>query len=160
MSILSYTKEIIIRDLNALKEEIKITDEDLLWHAEPGIINSVGTLCYHICGNLNHFIGNKIGHNEYIRDREAEFNKHDLSKNELVFVIDQTINCIEKVLSTEIDLEMVMPDPPPHHVGKSIGFFLIQLTCHLSRHRGQLDYLRRISKERKNSSALQITQTT
>ena len=73
----------------------------------------------------------------------------------LVRVLSQQLPTLS-VLAPIIDLEMEMPDPPPHHVGKSVGFFLIQLTCHLSRHRGQLDYLRRISKERKNTSSLHI----
>jgi hypothetical protein len=147
MSILNHTKEIIVRDLQVMKTEIENTNTDLLWVAEPGIINSVGTLCYHICGNLNHFIGNKLGNNGYFRDREAEFNRKDLTKDELILVIDETIQVVNLVLSDmkESELDRKMPDPPPHHQGKSIGYFLIQLCCHLSRHRGQLDYLRRIN---------------
>jgi len=147
MSILIYTKDIIVRDLNVLKTEIEDTTAELLWVVEPGIINSVGTLCYHICGNLNHFIGNKLGHNGYVRDIQAEFTRKDLSKDQLVKVIEETIKVVEEVLSKipENELDREMPNPPPHHQGKSIGFFLIQLCCHLSRHRGQLDYLRRIS---------------
>ncbi len=37
-----------------------------------------------------------------------------------------------------------MPDPPEQHKGRTIAFFLVQLCCHLSRHRGQLNYIRRI----------------
>ena len=45
-------------------------------------------------------------------------------------------------------LQDEMPDPPPQHRGRTIGYFLVQLCCHLSRHRGQLNYLRRILEGR------------
>ena len=41
-------------------------------------------------------------------------------------------------------LDVPMPSPPPHHAGRTVRFFLIQLNTHLSRHTGQANYLRRI----------------
>jgi hypothetical protein len=41
-------------------------------------------------------------------------------------------------------LDTPMPNPPPHHAGRTLRFFLFQLSCHLSRHTGQANYLRRI----------------
>ena len=150
MSLLKDTEEIIVRDLGAMKQELELTKPDLLWKAEPGVINSVGTLSYHICGNLRHFIGATLGNDGYLRDREAEFNKQNLSLEELLGTIDETIVSVQNAFTvlTEADLEREMPDTPPQHKGRTIGFFLIQLCCHLSRHRGQLDYLRRISAAR------------
>lgn len=150
MSIIKYTQEIILRDLGAMKDEIRNTDQGLLWSTEAGITNSVGTLCYHICGNLRHFIGAVIGKDNYIRDREAEFQRTYMTKDEILITIDETIKAVESALKsiTEKDLKNKMSETPPQHNGKTIGFFLIQLCCHLSRHRGQLDYLRRISKAR------------
>lgn len=147
MSFLKDTEEIIVRDLGVMKDEIRSTSPDLLWHSETGIINSVGTLSYHICGNLRHFIGAVLGKDGYQRNREDEFSNHSLSQEELVTVIDQTIESVKAAFTqlTEQDLEREMPDTPPQHKGRTIGFFLIQLCCHLSRHRGQLDYLRRIA---------------
>lgn len=146
MSILKHSKEIIVRDLNQLKVEIEHTPIEVLWKTEPGIINSIGNLCYHICGNLNHFIGNKLGGYDYTRDIEAEFNRKDVSKIQLIEIILDTIKVVDNVL-TSLDENKVndpMPDPPNQHKGKSIGFFLMQICCHLSRHRGQLNYLVRI----------------
>lgn len=145
-------KEIIIRDLNVMKEEVSTTDPSILWESEPGIINSTGTLAYHLCGNLRHFIGAILGKDGYVRDRESEFNSGGFAQNELICCIDDTINALEKAflhIKPE-DLSHPMPDTPPQHNGKSIGFFLIQLVCHLSRHRGQLDYLRRIKAAKMN----------
>jgi len=130
-----------------MKEELRLTSTELMWKAEPGITNSMGTLSYHICGNLRHFIGGVIEADGYLRNRYAEFNKHDLSMEELLLVVDETIAAVRQAFRklTDAELEKEIPDTPPQHKGRTIGFFLIQLCCHLSRHRGQLDYLRRIS---------------
>ncbi len=146
MALIADVRIIIARDLSALQEEIRSTPDELIWVSANGVINSVGTLAYHICGNLNHFIGHLLGNSDFIRDRDAEFNNFDLTKQELIDYIEFTKKTITESLNnlTEEKLENEMPSPPPRHQGRSIGFFLVQLCCHMSRHRGQLDYLRRI----------------
>jgi hypothetical protein len=146
MSIVSYTREILIRDLNQLRSEIESIPDELLWKTEPGIINPVGTLAFHLCGNLRHFIGFKLGGVPYTRNLEAEFSHTQRSKAELLAHIDDTLQSVDASLSAlpASRLEEEMPDPPAHHSGKTIGFFLIQLCCHFHRHAGQLNYLKRI----------------
>lgn len=143
-------KEIIVRDLASLKDEINETPDDILWVSLPGIINPIGTLAHHLCGNLRHFIGASIGHDSYVRDREDEFKNHTLSKADLINNVEATIEAVTKALEgiTPDLLVQEMPAPPPQHQGKTVGFFLVQLCCHLSRHRGQLNYLRRILEAR------------
>lgn len=138
--------QILSRDLASMADEVRAMPDNLLWKNMPGITNSVGTLAYHICGNLQHFIGAVLGHSGYTRRREDEFNRHDLSKAELLQEIDITIGAITAALSglSQDDLSKEMPDTPPQHKGTTVGYFLIQLCCHFSRHRGQLNYLRRI----------------
>ncbi len=139
-------KTIITRDLEALKTEIEETDESILWHTIPGLINPVATLAHHICGNLRHFIGGTLGEDGYIRDRNDEFANRNITKPELLLEIEHTSEAVEAALSQLAPEELTseMKDPPALHQGKSVGFFLIQLCCHLSRHRGQLNYLKRI----------------
>lgn len=139
-------EEILVRDLLAMKEEVLKTPQENLWQSEDGVINSVGTLAYHLCGNLRHFIGAVLGKDGYIRDRESEFSHRGFPREELVKHIEETVSAVRKGLSvlTLSELDRPMPDTPPQHTGRTVGFFLIQLICHLSRHRGQLDYLRRI----------------
>lgn len=146
MSIAQYTREILIRDLKQLRSEVEGTREELLWETEPGIINPIGTLVFHLCGNLRHFIGNKLGGIAYTRNLEEEFSHTQRSKTELLAHIDDTIKRVDTSLSALPDsrLEEEMPDPPAHHKGRSVGFFLIQLCCHFHRHAGQLNYLKRI----------------
>ncbi len=143
---LSDIRHIILRDLRVVRDEVDITPDGNLWRTIPGITNSVGTLALHLCGNLRHFIGANLANDGYLRDRESEFSKRNLSKSELLQVLDDSINAIAAALD-KLDpdsLDQPMPDPPPQHAGRTIRFFLIQLSCHLSRHMGQLNYLRRM----------------
>ena len=138
---------ILTRDLASLAEEIRQTPDALLWFVLPGITNPVGTLAYHLCGNLRHFIGCILGGSVYVRNREAEFVHQPLSKEVLLSEIEKTIEEVSRALAqlTSEDLSREMPDTPPHHKGRSVGYFLVQLCCHFARHSGQLNYLRRMA---------------
>ncbi len=137
---------ILTRDLGTLAEEVRQTPDELLWKPMPGITNPVGTLAYHLCGNLRHFIGGILGGSGYVRNREAEFAHQPLSKEVLLLEIEKTIEEVNHALQqlSAEDLSREMPDTPPHHKGRSVGYFLIQLCCHFARHSGQLNYLRRL----------------
>jgi hypothetical protein len=117
-----------------------------LWTSPPGIINPLGTLSYHLCRNLRDFLEDVMGNDGYARDRADEFGTRDLTKKALLDEIQVTSAAVDHALDTLVPdrLSSLMPDTAPQHKGKTIGFFLVQLCCHLSRHRGQLNYLRRI----------------
>ena len=147
-NLLTDVREILMRDLAELEREVSETAEAQLWTALPGIINPVGTLCHHLCGNLRHFVGAVLGGDGYVRDRDDEFAARGLSRDALLLEIRQTREAVGDALA-RLDASRLaepMPDTPPQHRGRSIGFFLVQLCCHLSRHRGQLNYLRRIQE--------------
>jgi len=137
---------IILRDIRVVREELNATPEANLWKVMPGITNSVGTIALHLSGNLRHFIGANLAHDGYLRDRDGEFNRKDLTKSELLQLMDDSISAIEKAFDqlNPAVLDHPMPDPPPQHSGRTIRFFLMQLSCHLSRHTGQMNYLRRM----------------
>jgi uncharacterized damage-inducible protein DinB len=139
--------DIFTRDLATLAEEVRSTPDELLWKAMPGIINPVGTLAYHLCGNLQHFIGGILGGSGYLRNREAEFSHEQRSKELLIAEIEKTSLAVKQALMqlTADELNREMPDTPPHHKGRSVGYFLVQLVSHFARHSGQLNYLRRIA---------------
>ena len=143
---LECTRHILIRDLQVLKKEVLYTSDEVLWSTLDGVTNSVGTLSVHLCGNLRHFIGHLLGQDGYIRHRESEFSGTPIPKEKLLLEIENTRKAVNQAL-LHLDPEMLdeaMPSPPAHHQGRSIRFFLMQLSCHLSRHTGQLNYLRRV----------------
>ena len=139
-------KKIFIRDLNKLKKEIESYSlESNLWIVSQEIKNSGGNLCFHLIGNLKHFIGGVLGESGYIRQRELEFSSSNIPKEKLIKELDETIEMIENTLNGFQDDELEQMYPIVVFKDKmSIGFFLIHLTTHLSYHLGQINYHRRL----------------
>jgi uncharacterized damage-inducible protein DinB len=139
-------KTLFRRDLGRLRDEIDAyTNESTLWYVEKGIANSAGNLCLHLVGNLNTYIGAEFGKTGYVRHRELEFSLKDIPKAELLRKIDETISIVDKALDnlTDEQLEAEYPelvfDEPT-----TTGYFLVHLTTHLTYHRGQINYHRRL----------------
>lgn len=145
-STLSNLNELFLRDLDLLKEEIKsYPDEESLWVIDGQIKNSGGNLCLHLCGNLQHFIGAILGKSNYTRNREAEFADKNIPIAALLEQIEAT------KLSITHTFKMLSPPQmdelyPLEVLGKpmSTGYFLIHLLAHLTYHRGQINYHRRL----------------
>jgi len=135
------------RDLNRLKEEIKLYDDTKLWIIDKEIKNSAGNLALHLIGNINHFIGATLGKNGYIRNREAEFSDKNVPLAELMDGIDRTIVMIKDTVGKISDEDMQMDYPLEVFKGKGkmkTEFFLVHLTGHLNYHFGQINYHRRL----------------
>jgi len=83
--IIDSIKSLFLRDLHKLKIEIGLyASSDILWKADKEIKNSGGNLCYHLIGNLKHFIGHVLGKTGYIRKRELEFSIKNIPMERLV----------------------------------------------------------------------------
>jgi hypothetical protein len=140
--------EIFERDLRKLAEEVNLyaTEADI-WTVQPGIANSAGTLCLHLVGNLNHFIGALLGHTGYVRDRDSEFALRDVPRAVLLERIEDTIQVVTTALNglPEGDFER---DFPVQKHGQTVktDFMLLHLQGHLSYHLGQVNYHRRLTK--------------
>jgi uncharacterized damage-inducible protein DinB len=146
-AIINSVHELLLRDLNKLRQEINAyTADDKLWIIAGDIKNPAGNLCLHLCGNLQHYIGAVLGQSGYVRNRDAEFSTHGLSKAALLKEIDATLNIVPKTLT---DLNPALLDQPyPEDVfGKPMttGHFLIHLAGHLNYHLGQINYHRRLT---------------
>ncbi|MCC6840716.1 MAG: DUF664 domain-containing protein [Flavobacteriales bacterium] len=134
------------RDLHILRKEIgSFTREADLWRTLPGITNSAGNLCLHLCGNLRHYLGHVLGGEDYVRDRPREFSAKDLPKAHLLEEIDRTMASVERGLALvgEEALGSSFPVPLPVEAS-STGHFLLHLYGHFNLHLGQVNYLRRI----------------
>ena len=140
---------LIARELSALRREIeRYPDDASLWRTPPGIANSAGTLALHLCGNLRHYIGARLGEDGYVRDRPAEFARRGVSREALTAEIDATAAAVAAVLP-RLDPSR-LGEPYPESVGGVIvrtDEFLVHLVTHLAYHLGQVDYHRRLVLE-------------
>jgi hypothetical protein len=139
-------KELFIRDLQKLKQEIEAyQNEEKLWYIEKNISNSAGNLCLHLIGNLNAYIGVEYGKTGYVRNRPDEFALKDVRRAELVDQIEKTIIMIGKTfdiitenqLNEKYPAEIVLKDVSTQH-------FFVHLAMHLGYHLGQINYHRRL----------------
>ena len=138
--------ELFERDLRRLAEEINLyTDEADLWVVRPGITNSAGTLCLHLIGNLNHFVGAVLGNTGFVRDRDSEFALKNVPRQELLASIENVIQVVTNTLHqmTDEDFERVFPVPKRDQI-VHVDLMLIHLVGHLSYHLGQINYHRRL----------------
>ncbi|PST83661.1 DinB superfamily protein [Pedobacter yulinensis] len=139
-------KTLLIRDLNKLKEELELyQDEANIWRIDHNILNSAGNLCLHLAGNLNAYIGGALGHSGYIRNRPEEFSQKNLPRAELIDKIKQTIAMVEATLPllTDVQMQTEYPDEV-NGTRQTTGYFLVHLAMHLSYHLGQVNYHRRL----------------
>lgn len=137
---------LITRELDDLVKELDLfADESQIWATVPGVTNSAGTITLHLCGNLRHCIGFKLGGIAYTRNREHEFAARGISRAELKAEIARTREGVVSGLAglSESRLEEVCLFVP-NGMRLPLGLFLMHLATHLSFHIGQAGYLRRI----------------
>ena len=143
---LTHLLQLYDRDLTLLATEVNLYPSDeSLWKVAPGTANSGGNLVLHLCGNLRHFIGFRLGQVDYQRDRPAEFALRGLARTELLAQIELASQGVATALSAmpaarldDIYPEEVLGAP------MAVGFFLIHLNGHLRYHTGQINYHRRL----------------
>ena len=144
--IVNSIKSIFIRDLSKLKGEIEsYPDENSIWEIRSDINNSAGNLTLHLIGNLNTYIGSELNKTGYIRNRELEFTRKNVSRVQLIQSIEATISVIENALDqlSVTDLEKEYP-LLIWEKKTSTAYVLIHLTTHLAYHLGQINYHRRL----------------
>jgi len=137
------------RDLNKLITEIELyKNEETIWRVEKSIANSAGNLTLHLIGNLHTFIGKEIGKTGYVRNRELEFTQKNVSRQELIDGIKDTIKMVKNSLSsiTNEDLKKEYPIMKFSKI-ESTEYLLVHLATHLTYHLGQINYHRRLLDE-------------
>lgn len=138
---------LVLRELDTLKAQIEAypRDEDL-WLTVPGIANPGGNLALHLCGNLQHYIGARLGGSGYRRDRPAEFSDRHVPRDEILRRIGATRTAVETTLNA-LDPSVLTSAYPEEIAGVTLDTaqFLAHLASHLAYHLGQIDYHRRMS---------------
>ena len=136
---------ILHRDLDTLRREVEAyADDRELWQTAPGIANTGGTLVLHLTGNLQHYIGARLGGTPYVRDRAAEFARRDVPRAELLREIEAARRAVQTGLA-RLSASQLTEEFPESIAGARlvVGEYLVHLTTHFAYHLGQVDYHRR-----------------
>jgi hypothetical protein len=146
MHMLTSLRSLFKRELTKLQVEVEAySSEAALWRVQGKISNSGGNLCMHLVGNLNTYIGAKLGGTGYVRDRPFEFAGRDIPRTTLIPQIQAVIQTVDHTLSLLVPEDLEKDYPEPVNNGTvSTGFFLLHLAMHLSYHLGQINYHRRL----------------
>ena len=134
------------RELDKLIAELELFEsEAALWAGAAGVSNAAGNLALHIVGNLNQYIGVRLGGTDYLRDRSAEFGSRDIPRHELIARVSATKTMLETVLVRleAAQLEEIYPEEVLGYA-MTTRYLLIHLYGHLNYHLGQVNYLRRM----------------
>ncbi len=137
---------VLIRDIDSVRDQLDAyTDETDIWRLVPGIANSAGTLALHLAGNIQHYIGGRLGATHYVRDRDAEFSARNVPRSELLAQIAAARTALLETLP-DIEADTLDSAYPIEVAGvrPSTGQFLVHLATHLAYHLGQIDYHRRV----------------
>ncbi len=138
--------ELYTEHLNQLKKEVSsYKDEANLWKLTGDIKNTPGNLALHACGNLEYNFGTILLSNGYVRDRDSEFARKNVPKDEIIREIDSTLEVVTEALTklTPQVLNNVYPSDF-YGPGQTIGTVIVRLAFHLAYHLGQINYHRRI----------------
>lgn len=138
-------RAVFLRDLKSLADSVEAYGDDhAMWSQPCSISNSGGNLALHLAGNIQHFIGAKLGKSGYVRDRNREFTTCSLSRGEILKEVQAARECVDKTLENVTDEDLGKPFPIGiDGVHVETGDFLLHLSSHLAYHLGQLDYHRR-----------------
>ena len=137
---------VFCRELDDLVKELDLFPEEAqIWTTVPGVSNSAGTITLHLCGNIQHFIGARLGGSGYVRNREHEFAARGVPRADLTAEIGRARAAVVSTLATlpESQLAEVCLHVP-NGMRLPTGLFLLHLATHLSYHLGQAGYLRRV----------------
>jgi uncharacterized damage-inducible protein DinB len=139
-------RTIFLRELRALRREIEAyPNEKDIWEVPAGIGNSAGTLALHLAGNLQHFLGARLGRTNYVRNRDAEFSRRGVSRTAILEEIDAADIAITRGFERLTDLDLAQPYPEKiSGTTLTTGEWLVHLVAHLGYHLGQIDYHRRL----------------
>jgi len=141
--------EFLDGDLSKLKKEVEaFADDDTFWSVSQGITNSPGNLTLHLLGNLNHYIGAKLGKSGYVRDRPLEFSSSPIPRTEILDRIEKTRAVVVDAIKRLSDDDLTS-DYPADEVGenRTVGAELVRILTHFNYHRGQINYYRRLSSK-------------
>ncbi len=144
--LLDELKTVLLRDIAGVERELGLYHDDAsVWKNLPGLPNSAGNLILHLAGNLQHFFGTALGNTGYVRNRDAEFTRRDVSRSELSKELENARQAVLAAFANLTEEKLEQPHPVKiTDTAFSNRLAILQLVTHLAYHLGQIDYHRRV----------------
>ena len=136
-------------NLGKLRKEVEaFTGDETFWSIRDGVTNSPGNLTLHLLGNLNHYVGAKLGRSGYIRNRPLEFSSAPLPRQEIVDRIEQTRDVVFRSIEglSDEDLRSDYSADEGDEI-RPVAAELVRILTHFNYHLGQINYYRRLSSK-------------
>jgi hypothetical protein len=137
----------LLDELTKLRTEIQgYPDEPSLWAIGNDVRNSAGNLVLHQVGAIRHLVGHVLGSDPYARDREAEFSRSDIAREELLAGIDAATAVVRQTLERMTIPALEADYPADLGIGRPVptAAVLVRLAMHTAYHNGQINYHRRL----------------
>jgi uncharacterized damage-inducible protein DinB len=135
--------KVLPAQIRACIEEL---DEEQLWWRPNAASNSVGNLVLHVCGSALHFLCRGVGGMQYERDRPAEFDAAQMSKQQLLATFDEMVEKATETFAALSPSRLAEPSTEPDYY--TIVFEdLFGVAIHLANHTGQIIYITKMLRE-------------
>jgi len=114
-----------------------------LWTKPYTYGNSIGNLILHLTGNLNYYIGARMGETGYVRDRDLEFRDSGKAKEELLRKFDRAIEVVVQTVSKQSATDWAAPYTAERTQMHDRFSMVLNCAAHANHHVGQIIYLQR-----------------
>lgn len=121
----------------------ELSDEDVWWR-EHESNNSIGNLILHLVGNVSEWIVLSLGNQEFLRNRNQEFNERNhLPLSELLSRLDLAVQAADQVLA-QFPVEKLGEKFTIQKYEVSGMEAILHVTEHFSYHLGQIVYISKL----------------
>jgi uncharacterized damage-inducible protein DinB len=122
----------------------QLNDEELNWRPN-GESNSVANLVVHIEGNIKERIGKGILQHDFARDRDSEFEKMTLTKQQLISIVNESFGELVQTARGATE-QTLMQTQRVRGKERTHADILMQCSAHFSEHLGQVLYIGKLLK--------------
>lgn len=127
-----------------------LTDHEVNW-AHPRLSNTIGILLRHVAGSERYWIAEVAGGGKVIRDRDAEFGREPLRKEQevarLQAAYEEVRTVLESLRAGDLAREVTF-GPHDKRRTETASWALLHSLAHTSYHLGQIQLLRKMAEAR------------
>ena len=128
-----------------LHEWVDPLSQEQFWTNPYPYGNSIGHLVLHLTGNLSYYIGARIAHTDYVRNRDREFTEPEhLDKTKVLEAFDRAIDMVVATARAQAPSDWLAPYTAEREPEAKNRFAIfLRSAAHAYHHVGQIIYLSR-----------------